>query len=313
VPNVTDYKVSIPLTNFSIGYQNSNLIGESLFPTINRSSRFGTYWVYGKEAFTPENDRRAPGTRAQEVEHSFTSATYVAEEHALIEPVTWEERDEAAKNGFPTDPYQDATDLVSAKIALRRELDIANLLRSTATITQNTTLSGTAQWSGTTTASVPYDNIMTGHDTIRAQIGRRANTLVLPYAVRNQVRKNPQLQGLVSANDPKLLSDGELADIFEVDRILIPEAIYNTAITGQTATMADIWGKDALLMYVTDTPRVKDITTGILIRVNYGRFAGQVRTWTELDRKSDFVEAAYTEIPVVVAPQAAYLIKTAVA
>lgn len=317
MPQLQNYKVSVPLTNFSLGYQNAAFIGEQIFPVMNRSSRWGTYWVYGREVFSAENDLRSPGTRAQEVEHTFSSAQYTAEEHALIEPVTWEERDEAQRNNFPSDPYQDATDVVTQKIALKRELDIATLLRSTSNITQTVTLSaGTTQWNNQSVASptsFPYTDMMTGHDTIRAQIGRRGNFAIIPYAVKQKLKIHPQLTSMVGANEPKRLSEGQLADIFEVQRIYTPEGIYNTANPGQTISMADIWGKDVILGYTTPTPRNKEITLGAIFRVNYGRFAAQVRTWTEQDRKADFVEASFTEARVLVAPQAGYLIKAAIA
>lgn len=312
MPEVNQYKVSIPLTNFSLGYRNNDFIAERLFPVVERASRFGTYYTYGREIFTPEVDKRAPGSRAQEVEHTFSSAQYTAEEHALIEPVTWEERDEAAKNGFPTDPYQDATDIVTQKIALGREIDVANTLRSTSNLTQNTTLSGTSQWSDYTNSD-PIANIRTAQDTIRAQIGKRPNIAILPYAVQQKLKYHTKLTNLLASTVDKRLTDGQLKEVLEVEQIYTPEGIYNTANPGQTVSMSDIWGKDVIFAYVTDRPRIRDITLGLLIRVNYGRFAAQVRTWTEQDRKSDFVEASFTEARVIVAPQAGYLIKTAVA
>lgn len=324
MPSLQNYRVSIPLTQYSLGYTNADFIGEQIFPILSRQSRFGSYYAFGREIFTPEVDRRAPGTRANEVEHTFTQVPYTAEEHALIEPVTWEERDEAQKNGFPGDPYRDATDIVTQKIALGREIEIANMLRSTANLTSNTTLAGTAQWSDQTTllagqaqpytVSDPVANVMAGHDAIRAQIGNRGNFAIVPYAVRRKLMTHPRILNQIQVtNGIKQLTDQLLAQVFEVDRVYSPEGIYNTANPGQTVSMADIWGKDVIIGYNAGTPRLRTVTLGLLVRVNYGRFQAQTRTWTEQDRKADFVEASFTEARVLVAPQAAYLIKAAIA
>lgn len=316
MPPLTNYKVSIPLTNFSLGYQNADFISEQIFPILSRSSRWGTYYVYGREIFTPEVDRRSPGSRANEVEHTFSQVSYTAEEHALIEPVTWEERDEAQKNGFPTDPYQDATDVVTSKIALGREIEVANMLRTAANYpaaNAPAALAGAAQWSDASGGD-PQGVAMAAHDAIRAQIGRKANFAIVPYAVKRKLMVNPKILNLIQVtNGAKQLTDDLLKQIFDVDKIFSPEGIYNTANPGQTVSMADIWGKDVIFGFNAGTPRLKTVTLGLIARVNYGRFAAQVRTWTEQDRKSDFVEASFTEARVLVAPQAAYLIRSAIA
>ena len=61
-----------------------------------------------------------------------------------------------------------------------------------------------------------------------------------------------------------VVSPRAFADLFELDEVLIGESFYNSAKPGQTATMARVWGKSALLFYRNPnaTPRM-GVTFGI--------------------------------------------------
>lgn len=314
MPQIKDVRVSTPLTNFSLGFANQDFVGETIFPVVERNNRTGFYWIYGKEVFTPESDRRAPGTRANEVDHDYTRADYVAEEHALIEGIPWEVRDEAAAAGGALDPYQDATDITTQKIALGREIEIANLLRNTATYAtgNSTTLAGTAQLNDYTNSD-PFGVFRTAREAVRAKIGRRPNLAIVPPAVLETLEGHPKLLDRADKEKLGTVDNAAIAKLMRVDRVLSPEGIYNSANAGQTVSLADIWGKDIIFGYVTPRPRLREITLGITIRVRYGRFAAQVRSWTEADRKADFVESSYTEARKVTAPEAGYVVKAAIA
>lgn len=323
MPNISDIVYSRPLTEWSLGYTNPDLIGEQLFPVLEKNSRVGFYYKYGKEIFRAEVDVRAPGSRANEVRHDYQRASYLAIEHALNELIPWEIRDEAAALQSSLDPYQDAADIVTGKIALGREIDIANTVRNVANypVANTESLAGTAQWSYNTGGATAggyngpniLDKIMGYREVIRSAVGQYPNTAVIPAQVMRSLRFNPLLLDKMAITGVRRLTSDVLKDLFEVDTLLVAGALSDTANLGQAANLTDVWGKDMWLGVVAPRMAQKTVTFGATIRVRYasGRDA-ESRQWTELDRKSDVVEVGYTEARVLVAPEAGFLVKNAV-
>lgn len=314
MPDISAYQVDHYLTDLSVGYQNDEFINEQVMPIRLVNARTGIYYVADRSAFTPEYDYRAPGSRAREVTHEFTQASFSAREFALNHQVTWEERDEARVNNVPFEPYEEATNIVTEKIALRREITVANAVRSTANLTQNTTLSGTAQWNDYTNSD-PVGVVQAGQAAIRASIGRYANLAIIPDPVYQKLLFHTKLLNLMSTAATRMVTDDFLRTIFQVDRILVPRAISNTANPGQTFQSSDIWGKDVILAFVNPNPGLRSTTLGLTFRVRYQTAqSAEVRRWTEQDKKADFVEAGVTEDRArFVVPGAGYLVKNAVA
>jgi hypothetical protein len=329
-PKLSSVIVSRPLTDYSLGYENQSFIAEGVFPAKRVGSVTGFYWVYGREIFDPEDDRRPVGSRANEVTHDYSRKTYNAVEYALNEPVPWQVRNEARANGFPSEPYQDATDVVTEKLALGREIEVASTVRNAANYTAGHTvaLAATAQWNDYANSD-PLRNVSDGHNAIRSKIGRRGNAAIVPYAVREQVKFHPKILDKLATTGTKRVTDELLAELFEVETILVPEAIRNSANAGQTPSYVDIWGKDVVIFYRDPNAGRKSLNFGRIFRVVYGpgeQTAGvpegrdargatpmQVRRWTEEDRKTDFVEAEYTEARLVTSMDSGYLIQTATA
>src|SRR5690606_40045036 len=107
----------------------------------------------------------------------------------------------------------------------------------------------------------------------------------------------------------------ELAQLFDVERVLVPRAVRNTAPRGQVPVLETVWGKDALLMYVPPRAGLKVIAPAITFvwaqapaTVN----GTSVQAWREERRKATMIRVQkYYDIKPV-APAAAFLITNAV-
>ena len=118
------------LTQISVAYPNNGFVGSALFPTVAVRKQSDKYYVFGREAWNAVNDLRAPGTVANEVPGMAVSTdTYYAQEHALQIPVTDEERENVDS---PLAPDRDATELVTSKVMLGREIAMKTLVTTTA-------------------------------------------------------------------------------------------------------------------------------------------------------------------------------------
>ena len=315
--------VSRRLTNISIGYTNAAFVAEDVMTVQRVNGKTGEFYKYGKEVFTPEYDVREPYSRAREIRHEYSKDAYVATPHALSEPVSWDERDEARDSGVPLEPYADATELVTEKLKLGREIDVADLLRNIPTYVagHSLALSGTLQWSNYA-GSTPLADIAIPGRTMRPKIGGKPNVCVMPDPAFQAFRRHPQILDVIGANNVESgrASQDQVRELLEVEELFVPESTYNTSPAGREATMVDIWGGDVVFLRREKAPRRKQITFGKLFRVNYAsgnyrddaRYSAEVRQWTEVDRKVDMVEAEYMEARKVIAPEAGFVIKNAV-
>src|SRR5829696_6301391 len=148
------------LTNVSIGYQNSAYIADQLFPTLPVAKQSGKHFIYDKGQFRVNDNLRGSGAASKEVTLNLTTGLpYFCEDHALKQFVTDEDMDGAVA---PMDPMVDATENVTEMHMVAREVELAASLTSTGVMTQNTTLSGTSQWSDYSNSD-PFSVIETGN------------------------------------------------------------------------------------------------------------------------------------------------------
>lgn len=307
MPNVVDYQVDTVLTQMSVKYENGQLIGTQLMPRVEVKGRVGYFYKFDKGNFNIHDSRRTGTSRANRISNGLTKTAFgPLSEHSLEEPIEYEVRDT-----YPTphDARVDATEDVSEALDLGLEKEIADKLTDTAVITQNTTLSGTDQWSDYANSD-PFDDIQTGIDTIKANAGVTPNTFEIGYQVWSKLRHHPDLLGRMSVASVRVLTTQMLADLIGVEKVLVGDAVYNTADEGQTVSMGYVWGKHALLAFVQSRPAIKKISLGYTLQVEDARY---VDRWDEPWHKAEFVRANDYYEPKIVAVEAGYLIKNAVA
>lgn len=298
--------IDAALSNVSIGYRNASFIAEILFPPITVMKRSDKYFKYGKENLKKVETNRAPGTESNEVNRKLSTDNYTIEEHALSSIVTDQERDNADQI---IKPDIDATELTTDLILLRLEADIAEILTSVTYLTNNTTLSGTTQWSDYTN-SVPITNILAGKASVRGKIGREANVLVLSGDVAEKLAMHPDIKDLRKYWDDKLLTQSNLPPFIAGLKVIEAKPIQNTAYENLTEEMSYIWGKTAIIGYVNPRPGPKQLSLGYTFRLKGYR---QTAKWRENKRKGDMVEVSDAYDFKLIDADAGYLIADAIA
>jgi len=309
MPNLVDYQVDQTLTQMSVAYQNGDMIGVQLMPRLDVPARVGYYFTYDKSKFRIVDARRTGYGRANQVNHGLVKTAFgPLAEQSLEEPIEYEVRDTYPS---PHDARVDATENVTEHLDLNLEKEIADLLtNATATnIAQTVTLSGNDQWSDYANSD-PFSDIQTGFDTIKANAMVRPNTLAIGYQVWAKLRHHPDLLGRLSVASIRVLTPELLADLIGVEKVLIGDALYNSADEGQTDVMTYVWGKHALLAYVRTQPKIKSISLGYTLQVENARY---VDRWDEPWNKAEVVRANDYYESKLVAAVAGYLIKSAVA
>lgn len=304
-PSLQDIRIDPVLSNVSIAYQNEDYIAEQILPVIPTTTRTGKYFKYDTSKFRKEDSLRAMGAPAKEVDYGLSLSTpFVCLDHALKELVPNELKEQAPS---PLNPEIDAAENVTEKLLVEKEYDLATYMQNTANLTNNTTLSGTSQWSDYANSD-PIKDIKTAKKTIHSKIFKEPNTLVLGKEVYDTLLDHPDIIDRIKYRSDVATAD-ILARLFGVDKILIGAAGYESAAEGQTSSMAYIWGKYAWLLYVAPRPGIKQLSFGYHFQLK-NRVADK---WYDQDREGIWIRVHDNYTREIVTVNAAYLIKNAIA
>lgn len=281
------------LTQISLGFPNNSFVGEALFPTVGVQKQSDKYYIFGREMWLAETtDYRAPGTEANEIPgYTVSQDTYYAQEHALQMAIPDEER-ENVDSAFS--PDRDATELVTAKILLGREIAMKNLVTTAANYATGLTVTlsaGTTQWDAYATSD-PIGDIRKGMRAVHAKIFMEPNTAIIPYLVMSTLEDHPDIIERIKYSERAILTPEIIAAVFGIQRVIVPGVGYGTGpmgTLGNALTVGYLWGKDVLLAWVPPRAGLKLPAFGYEFVWSYG---GQVMTtdrWREEHRKSDLI------------------------
>ncbi len=313
MPDVSQVHIDVALTNVSVAYTNPDYISDIISPPVPVRKQSDKYFIYdpNRDRFRAGNDRRAPGAEANEVDFGLSTDNYFCDDHALASAVPDEERENADP---PIQADIDRTEFLVDKISLNKEIDIATRIRTGADI-PGATLSGTDQWSDYDNSD-PVAAVEEEKSTIQTAVQVIPNTLVLSYPVYQKVRQHPKVIEKVQYVKLGVVGPDVLAQLFDVDRVLVPRAFKNTAAPGQAASLEYVWGNDAFLCYVPPRAALKQVAMAytFMWTVAPGSINGHiVETWREDRRKADMVRVQKYYDQKIIAPGAAYIWKSAVA
>ncbi|MCD6384203.1 hypothetical protein J7M23_00345 [Candidatus Sumerlaeota bacterium] len=313
MPEVSQVHIDVALTNVSIAYRNPDYISDIIAPPVPVRKQSDKYFIFDpeRERFRESNDRRAPGAEASEVGFGLSTDNYYCEDHALETAIPDEERENADP---PIQVDIDRTEFLVDKILLNKEIALATRIRTGSDI-PGETLSGTDQWSDYDNSD-PVAAVEAKKATIQAAVQVIPNVLVLSYPVYQKVRLHPKVIEKVQYVRLGVVGPDVLAQLFDVERVVVPRAFKNVAAPGQDPDLQYIWGKDAFLCYVPPRPALKQVAFAysFLWTIAPGSVNGHiVEIWRETRRKADMIRVQKYYDQKIIAPGAVYLWKNAVA
>jgi hypothetical protein len=128
------------------------------------------------------------------------------------------------------------------------------------------------------------------------------------------VADHPSIKDLIKYTHPEALTESGLPDTIRGMKVLVAKAISNTGDDALPGTFQGVMGKNAVIAYVNPSPGLKTISFGWTFEApddTTGARGYSVRKYRDDAKTGDYVEAARTFVPVVVAANAAYLILAA--
>ncbi len=307
MPEVSQVHIDTALTHVSVAYRNGDYIADEVAPRVAVRKQSDKYFVYDpqREMIRQTPDLRSPGAEATEVDFALSSDSYFCEDHALEAAIPDEERENADP---PLQPDIDRTELLTEKIALNREIALETLLR-TATMIPVTSLDPTEHWNDPATDPLQYFQL--ARESIFQNAQRRANVVVLPYRVFDVLRNHPRIVERIKYTTAGVVTEQLLAQVLDVDRVLVPRAFKNIARKGQPPICVSVWENEVFVLHVPPRPALKQVmAAATFVWTGVGGSVGGwlVERWRENRRKADMIRVQMYYDHKLIAPGAAYRI-----
>lgn len=229
-------------------------ISEEYFPGIQAAQNTGKLAKYGNEHLRIINTVMGGRGKAPRVDSiTRSSTTFEIEDHGLEGIVTASDKRNVER---PYNAKKDEVLGLSTILWLGKEKALADAVTDTAILTQNVTLAGTDQWSDYTNSD-PLGDAGLGHQTIFDACGMHPSQMSLSRAVLNKVKYHTKVLDALGFkhNRAGLLSRDDIARAFDVQKLLVGEAVHNSANEGQTDSISSVWGKHVVFSFVPAVAR----------------------------------------------------------
>lgn len=319
--------IDTALSQLSIAYPQPDLVfKDEVFPIVPVDARSGLYFVSSKQRFRQVIDTGAPGAKPNELALELDQKkSYYCDPHKLNLPTP----DEVEENADPgADLDIENMILLTDGVRLNEEISGAAVLNTT-NITQNTTLSGTSQWSDFVNSD-PFLVVDQKRTVIRNATGVLPNRMLIPEAVFLVLRNHPKLIQRVVFTESGLhtpLTADQMATAFGVEKIVIAAGLKNSAIEGRADSLTSIWGKNVVLYYKASAPGRRIVSLGytfmwMVTPGTNGRLTGNlsspnggvlIKRWREEGRDVDSMGIRYYYDQRFIEPNCAYLFVNAIA
>ena len=253
-PYQQNVHVNAVLTNVSTAYiqKQTSYIANKMFPVIPVDKKSDLYYTYTKnDWFRDEAQRRRGGEESVGSGYGLSTDSYACEVWAIHKDIDDQTRDNADS---PIRLDTEATEFVTQRILLRKEVDWVSSYFTTSVWATDTTPANL--WSDPVNSD-PIRDVKTGVRTVLKNTGRKPNKLLLGYEVYDELTQHPDLIDRLKYTNTvtgRTITPQMLAALFDLEEVMVAEAIQATNKEGETAAYNFVFGKHALLAHVPSTP-----------------------------------------------------------
>jgi hypothetical protein len=263
MPLLTPSAVHIdqPLSNLTLAYvqEQTNFVADKVFPVVGVQRQSDKYYIYDRANMNRSGDvkKLAPRTEVNRIGMAVSNSAYYADVYGI--GMDFDEQTIANEDAMLEIRAAGAQTLIN-RVLIEREEQFASTFFNAGVWTTDVTPGNL--WSDYTN-STPISDVTNGSRTMQLTSGGfKPNTMVVGKEVRDILVNHPdilaRLNGGSTINNPALITDGKLAEIFGVENFFVMEAVKNGAVEGLAESNAFIGGKNALLVH---TPRASGLMT----------------------------------------------------
>ena len=263
MPLLTPSAVHIdqPLSNLTLAYvqEQTNFVADKVFPVVGVQRQSDKYYIYDRANMNRSGDvkKLAPRTEVNRIGMAVSNSAYYADVYGI--GMDFDEQTIANEDAMLEIRAAGAQTLIN-RVLIEREEQFASTFFNAGVWTTDVTPANL--WSDYTN-STPISDVTNGSRTMQLTSGGfKPNTMVVGKEVRDILINHPdilaRLNGGSTINNPALITDAKLAEIFGVENFFVMEAVKNGAVEGLAESNAFIGGKNALLVH---TPRASGLMT----------------------------------------------------
>ena len=300
---------------FDLESENAGYIATEVFPVVNVVSQAGNFGKIPIEQLLQQRDtRRAPGAGYSRGNFTFDKATYATEEHGAEEPVDDREAKMYAEY-FAAE--QISTMRAFSSVLRNAEQRVADAVFNTTTWTGSSlTTAITHEWDDATNC-VPLTDVEAAVQKIYDNSGLWANALVINRKVFRNLRNSDQIIERINASgagSPSKATDVTvqmLAQVFDLDHIIVAGTSKNAAKEGQAASVSQIWsGEYAMICKIATGPDMREPCIGRTFHWSEdgSSIGGTVESYRDETVRGDVIRVRHDTDEIVLYPQAGHLL-----
>jgi hypothetical protein len=262
-PVYGDVHVSSALTDVSVAYMqdSANYIADKVFPIVPVNHQADKYFIFSKsDFFRDEAQKRADATESAGGGFNLSTDTYSADVWAFHKDIG----DQVRGNADPAiDIETSTTEFVTQRLMIRRDRLFVSTYMNTGIwgtditgVAATPTAGQTIQWNDDTNSD-PITDVQNGKTQLLLTTGQEATTFTIAYPVFAALIKHPLIVDRIkytSMPTAKNVTAALLAEMFDLDEVIVSKAVFNSGIEGGTDSFSFIMGKDALLCHKAPSP-----------------------------------------------------------
>lgn len=236
------FPVNPILVAIAIAYSNRALIADAVLPRLTPMSKeeFSYFKYTLADGFTIPDTKVGRRSKPNEVSFSGAEVTDRTQDYGLEDPIPQSDIDNADPR---YSPLNHSTEQLTNLILLDREVRVANLVFNPATYAaaNQETLAAGDQFS-----NPDADVLRIIEEGLNTPI-MRPNVAVFGQSAWSALRRHPQINKAVHGNsgDAGMATRQQVAELFELQEILVGQSLLNTARKGQPVAMQQVWGNSA--------------------------------------------------------------------
>ena len=300
--------IDVLLSKMAMAYRPAMGIADEIFPVCPVGKQHDSYPVWSQASLLAlENDERAPGTQANIVSPNVSSDTYFCKNRALKTPLTLEDRENMAPGWYAL--------LKEGRAKYVIDLLATNWEKRMAVKCGKTSVGSYAACSGSWTVQTvdPLISMNIAIENIKLWTGYTPNKAVFGYKAWNTFRRHALVRGAIKGGNYRgggYASTGEVANLLDMDKVLVGQRFYNSAGEDVPATMAGIWPDDVLVYFAPDAPSLNVPSYGYSFRWRRPSVPDMTVEMHPYDAKtkSEEVEVGYYQDEKVTASHLGFLI-----
>jgi hypothetical protein len=254
--STTAFPLNPALTAIAIAFNNpdAQLIADRVLPRVPTAKKFSYTKYDAAQGYTVPDTKVGRKSEPNMVDFGGMLLTDECVDYGLDDLLP---NDEVAAfdampkpaTGGPVSPSALSTMMLTGLLQLDREVRVANTVFNAASFAaaNQATLAGATQWSDRVNSD-PLNSITNAMDVPLV----RPNRMVIGQLAWTQLRQHPKIVQAVgkSAQTAGYASLESIAELLELQEIIVGRSVYNTAKKGQAPTYARAWGKHCALLHI---------------------------------------------------------------